>query len=80
MDIKKFLSDRKSRPFQMPKRTKMELETITYLFGKKQLGKLTDSEEAEFYELCYHRDPVFPKKDIEKIKEKFGEASAEIKG
>lgn len=78
MDIKKFLSDRACRPFQMPKRTKIELDTIAYLFGKKQLGKLTDAEKSEFYELCYHRDPVFPKKDIEKIKAKYGEASAEL--
>jgi succinate dehydrogenase flavin-adding protein (antitoxin of CptAB toxin-antitoxin module) len=78
MDIKKFLKDRENRPFQMPKRTKVELDTIAYLFGKKQLGKLTDSEKSEFYELCYHRDPVFPKKDIEQIKAKYGEAAAEI--
>jgi succinate dehydrogenase flavin-adding protein (antitoxin of CptAB toxin-antitoxin module) len=78
MDIKKFLRDRECRPFQMSKRTRIELDTIAYLFGKKQLGKLTDSEKSEFYELCYHRDPVFPKKDIEKIKEKYGEAAAEI--
>jgi len=78
MDIKKFLSDRENRPFRMPKRTKIELDTIAYLFGKKQLGKLTDSEKSEFYELCYHRDPVFPKKDIEKIKEKYGEASEAV--
>lgn len=78
MDIKKFFNQGKNELFQMPKRTKKDLDTIAYIFGKKQMRKLTDAEKAELYELCYHRDPVFPKKDIEKIKARFGEASAEI--
>jgi len=76
MDISKFLNKPKRR--MMQKRTKEESKKITDLSNKKLLGRLSDAEKKELHELCYYRYPVFVKKSIEKIKAKYGEASAEI--
>ena len=71
MDISRFL--KKKRKSRLLKRTKEDLHVIAKLSNKKLLGKLSDAETVKLHELCYNRDPIFPKKDIEKIKEKFGE-------
>ncbi|MCK5590555.1 MAG: hypothetical protein KAI72_01245 [Candidatus Pacebacteria bacterium] len=71
MDISRFL--KKKRKSRLLKRTKEDLRVIAKLSNKKLLGKLSDAEKVELHELCYNRDPIFPKKDIEKIKAKFGE-------
>ena len=76
MDISKFL--KKQRKNKFPKRTKEEMRIITNLSNKKLLGRLSDAEKMKFHELRYNRDPVFSRKNIEKIKAKFGEASTEI--
>jgi len=63
----------KSDVSEKPRRTKRELDRISELSCKEQMRKLSDAEKAEFYELCYNREPEFPHKDVEKERERFGE-------
>ncbi len=77
MDISRFL--KKSHKNKFPKRTKEELRIIANLLNKKLMGRLLDAEKVELHKLRYNRDPIFPRKNIEKIKARFGKASTEIK-
>ena len=76
MDISRFL--KKKRKSRLLKRTKEDLRVIANLSNKKLIGRLSDAERIKLHELCYNRDPIFPKKDIEEIKKRFGEASEEL--
>ncbi|MCK4800271.1 hypothetical protein KAS31_04810 [Candidatus Parcubacteria bacterium] len=77
MDISRFL--KKKRKSRLLKRTKEDLRVIANLSNKKATGRLSDAEKIKLHELCYNRDPIFPKKNIEKIKTRFGEASRDLK-